>query len=84
MAKVKKKGGIGRSILALALGTVAAKLALKGAEKIWTAGFRQEVPRMEEEESIARKAAWVALTAALVGMAREIAKDLAAPKAKAA
>jgi hypothetical protein len=84
MAKVKKKGGIARSIVALALGTMAAKLAMKGAEKIWTAGFRQDVPRMVEEESIVRKAAWVALSAALVGMAREIAKDLAAPKARAA
>ena len=85
MTKVKKKGGLARSLIALALGTLAAKVALKGAEKIWTAGFRQsDVPSMDEGESIARKAAWVALSAALVGVAREIAKDLAAPKAKAA
>ena len=85
MPKVKKKGGLARSLVAIALGTVAAKLALKGAEKIWTTGFRQsEVPSMDEDESIARKAAWIALSAALVGVARELAKDLTAPKVKAA
>jgi len=85
MSKVDRKGGLARSLVALALGTIAAKVALKGAEKIWTAAFRQsEVPSMDEDESIARKAAWIALSAALVGVARELAKDLAAPKAKAA
>jgi hypothetical protein len=84
MPKVKKKGGIARSLVALAVGTMAAKLALKGAEKIWTAGFHQDVPRMDERESLARKAAWVALSAALVGVARELAKDLTAPKVRAA
>lgn len=85
MPKVEKKGGLARSLVALAVGTMAAKLALKGAEKIWTAGFRQsEVPSMDEGESIARKVAWIALSAALVGVARELAKDLTAPKASVA
>lgn len=85
MPKVDRKGGLARSLVALAVGTIAAKVAMKAAEKIWTAGFRQsDVPSMDESESIARKAAWVALSAALVGVARELAKDLAAPKARAA
>jgi hypothetical protein len=84
MAKTRRKGGIARGVLALVLGAAAAKLAMKGAEKIWTSGFRQEVPKMNQGESVSRKAAWVALSAALVGVARELVKDLTAPKVEAA
>ena len=84
MSKVQRKGGLPRGVLALLLGAVAAKVAMKTSEKIWTRGFRQEVPAMSNDESLGRKAAWIALSAALVGVARELAKDLAAPKIEAA
>jgi hypothetical protein len=84
MPKSERKGGIVRGIVALLLGTIAAKLALKGAEKIWTAGLRQDLPEMRRDEPMVKKAAWIALSAALVGVARELARDLAAPKAEAA
>jgi hypothetical protein len=84
MAKTQRKGGIGRGVLALVLGAAAAKLAMKGAEKIWTSGFRQNLPEMRQGEPVGKKAAWIALSAALVGVARELVKDLTAPKVEAA
>jgi hypothetical protein len=84
MSKVERKGGIGRGVLALILGAAAARIATKSAEKIWTAGLHRDVPAMRREESMVEKAAWIALSAALVGVARELAKDLAAPKIEAA
>ena len=84
MAKVERKGGIGRGVLALILGAAAAKLATRSAEKIWTAGLHRDVPSMRRDESVLEKAAWIALSAALVGVARELAKDLAAPKIETA
>jgi hypothetical protein len=80
MPKSERKGGKVRTLLAVVLGAAAAKVALKGAEKLWTSGFRQDLPGTSEQESIAKKAAWVALSAALVGVARELVRDLAAPK----
>jgi hypothetical protein len=80
MSKVERKGGIGRGVLALILGAAAAKLATRSAEKIWTSGLHRDVPAMRRDESILEKAAWIALSAALVGVARELAKDIAAPK----
>jgi hypothetical protein len=84
MAKTERKGGMARTVAAVVLGGVAAKIATKGAEKIWTKGFRQDVPLMQQGEPLMKKAAWLALSSALVGVARELARDFAAPKAQEA
>ncbi|MFN2611495.1 MAG: DUF4235 domain-containing protein [Actinomycetota bacterium] len=79
MAKMQTKGGATRKLLAIALGAVAARLAMMAVEQIWTKALRQQLPGEDEEQSIAQKVAWIGLTAAAVGMAREAAKELAAP-----
>jgi len=66
--------------MALAMGALAAKFAMMAVEKVWTKGFRQDLPEMSEEESMGKKVAWIGLTAAAVGMAREAARQLTAPK----
>lgn len=81
MADLERKGGVARKLVALAMGALAAKLALMAVEKIWTKGFHQGVPEMTDEESLGKKVAWIGLTAAAVGMAREAARQLTAPKA---
>ena len=82
MTEIDSKGGLARKLVALALGALAARFAMMAVEQLWTKAFRQEVPGMTEEESMARKVAWIGLTAAAVGMAREAARQLAAPSAK--
>jgi hypothetical protein len=82
VSKVESKGGLVRKLLAVALGALAAKFAMMAVEQLWTKALRQELPTELEEESLMRKVAWIGLTAAAVGMAREAARELAAPKVK--
>ncbi len=79
MSTVERKGGLARKLLAVALGALAAKFALMAVEQLWTKGFKQELPDLDDEESMGRKIAWIGLTAASVGMAREIVRQLTAP-----
>lgn len=71
---------IARKLLAVAMGALAAKFALMAVEAVWTKGLRQELPDMSDEESMARKVAWIGLTAASVGMAREVVRQLTTPQ----
>ncbi|MGH2772621.1 MAG: DUF4235 domain-containing protein [Actinomycetota bacterium] len=80
MADLDRKGGLARKVAALALGALAAKIALMAVEKVWTKGFGRDIPEMTDEESLGRKIAWIGLTAAAVGMAREAARSITAPK----
>ena len=82
MSEVDTKGGLFRKLVALALGALAARFAMLAVEQLWTKAFRQDLPGMTEDESMAKKVAWIGLTAAAVGMAREAARQLAAPSAK--
>ena len=67
---------IAKKLFALAMGALAAKFAIMAAEAMWTKGLRQDLPEMSDEESMARKVAWIGLTAASVGMAREVVRQL--------
>ena len=80
MAESENKAGLARKVLALAMGALAAKFALMAVEQVWTKGFRQDLPGTSEEESVAKKVVWIGLTAAAVGMAREAARHLSAPR----
>jgi hypothetical protein len=82
MTRTKRKGGLVRKLTAVAAGAVAAKFAMKAVEQLWKKGFRSEPPRMVPQESKLRKAAWVGLTAAGVGVARQLTRDAVAPKAR--
>ena len=79
MPKTERKGGLVRGLIALILSAIAAKLALKAVEQVWTKGLKKSVPDVDEESSLANKMAWIGVTAAVVGMAREIVRELAAP-----
>ncbi len=81
MAKTERQGGLGNKALALALGVVAAKLAQVAAEKLWTKGLHRPLPDADDA-SMANKIAWMGVTAAAVGMARELARELASPLVK--
>jgi uncharacterized protein DUF4235 len=80
MAKQNKSdaSGVVRKLLAVAAGALAARVAFKMTEKLWTKGLRQDLPGESGEESVAKAVAWVGLTAAVVGMAREAVRQLVA------
>ncbi len=80
MANVESKGGLARKLMALAAGALAAKLAMMAVEQIWTKGLKQDLPEFTDEESLGKKVAWIGLTAAAVGMAREAVRQVTAPK----
>lgn len=78
MTKTGRQGGLGNKVLGIALGVVAAKFALMATEKVWTKGFHRPLPDADDA-SMANKVAWMGVTAAAVGMARELARQVAAP-----
>lgn len=80
MPSTEMKGGLARKVFALAMGALAAKFAMMAVEQLWTKGLRQELPGFTDEESVGRKIAWIGLTAAAVGMSRELVRELTAPK----
>lgn len=82
MTDTEPKGGFGRKLLAIVLGALAARMAIMAVELFWTKGLRKDIPEMSDAESAFRKAAWVGLTAAAVGIARELAKSVATPRAR--
>lgn len=84
MTRTDRKGGIVRKLVAVCAGAVAAKLAIKAVEQVWRKGFRAGPPRMVPQESAWKKAAWMGLTAAGVGIARQLTRDVVAPKARRA
>lgn len=71
-----------RKLVTIVAGALAAKAAMTLVEAMWTRGFKKDVPQMTQEESTAEKLAWIALTAAAVGVAREIGREAVAPRAK--
>lgn len=79
MNKTKREGGLAQKLLALALSALAAKLALAAIEQIWTKGLHKSIPKDDESTSMANKLAWMGVTAAAVGMAREMVRELTAP-----
>lgn len=82
MSKPQAKGGLLRKLVAIAAGALAAKAAMALVEAMWTKGLRKDVPQMTEAESTVEKLAWIALTAAAVGVARELGREAIAPKAR--
>ena len=78
MNKTKRAGGVAQKLLALALSALAAKLALMAIEQLWTRGLHKPIPE-NDESSMATKMAWMGITAAAVGMAREMVRELTAP-----
>lgn len=81
MSKTERAGGITQKLLALGLSALAAKIALMAIEQLWTKGLHRPIPR-DEESTMGNKLAWMGLTAAAVGMAREVVRELTAPTVK--
>lgn len=81
MTKTQYKGGLVRKLLALGLGALAAKFAMMAVEKLWIKGLHRDIPD-DEEASMGTKLAWMGITAAAVGMAREMVRELTAPRVK--
>lgn len=74
----ERKGNMAQKLMALGLSALAAKLTLMAVEKVWTKGLHKRIPG-EDEGTLASKMAWMGVTAAAVGMAREMVRELTAP-----
>ncbi len=68
--------GFARKIAAIALGALAAKLALTAVEQVWTKGLGRDVPGDLDESSAATNLLWIGLTAAAVALAREAVRQM--------
>lgn len=68
--------------MAIAAGALAAKAAMTLVEAVWTKALKKDLPQMEEGESTVEKLAWIALTAAAVGVARELGREAVSPRAR--
>ncbi len=77
----ERKGGVAQKLLALGLSALAAKLTMMAVEKFWTKGLHKPIPD-PDEASMATKMAWMGVTAAAVGMAREMVRELTAPSVR--
>jgi len=76
----KQSDGFARKIAAIALGALAAKLALMALEQAWTKGLGREVPGNLDEDSAAANLVWIGITAAGVALAREAVQQMLARK----
>ncbi len=81
MPKTERKGSLAQKLLALGLSALAAKLTMMAVEKFWTKGLHKPIPDLDES-SLATKMAWMGVTAAAVGVAREMVRELTAPVAR--
>jgi hypothetical protein len=76
----RQKNNVAMKVLAIVLAAAAGRLALRAMEKLWTKGLRKPVPGGEEEASLMNRVAWVGATTAAAGIAREVIRELTAPK----
>lgn len=68
-----------QSIGAMIAGVVAVKLATYIVTTVWRLITRENPPQVDEEAPVGKKAAWIAVSAAAAGVARQTARDLVKP-----
>lgn len=74
-----QKPTIFQTIGAMVAGIIAVKIATYVVTTVWRLATREEPPQVDENVSPAKKAAWLALTGAVTGTARQTVRDLIKP-----
>lgn len=77
-----QKPTIFQTIAATILGLIAVKLATYVVTTLWRLVTKEEPPQVDENVPVGKKAAWLALTGAVAGTARQTARDLVKPPTK--
>ncbi|MGH2819393.1 MAG: DUF4235 domain-containing protein [Actinomycetota bacterium] len=68
-----------QSMGAVLAGVIAVRLATYVVTTAWRLITREDPPQVDEEAPVGKKAAWIALSAAAAGVARQTARDLVKP-----
>ncbi len=76
---VPQKPSLLQSIGATIAGLLAVKLAMYIITTLWRLVTREEPPQVDEKVPVGKKAAWLALSGAASGTARQTARDLIKP-----
>lgn len=76
---MSEENGLARKLAAALLAAIAARAALKLVEGVWKKGMRREPPPESANSSLSEKLVWVALGAAAVALARELARQAVNP-----
>ncbi len=74
-----QKPSLFQTIAATILGLIAVKLATYVVTTLWRLVTKEEPPQVDEDVPMGKKAAWLALTGAVAGTARQTARDLVKP-----
>ncbi len=76
---VPQKPSLFQTIGAMIAGILAVKIATLVVTTIWRLATREDPPQVDQAVPVKKKAAWLALTGAVTGAARQAARDFVKP-----
>ena len=76
---IPQKPTMMQTVGAMVAGILAVKVATSVITTVWRLFTREDPPQIDQEVSVLKKAAWLALIGAATGAARQSARDLIKP-----
>jgi hypothetical protein len=76
---VPRKPSLFQTVGAMIAGILAVKLATFVVTTIWRLATHEDPPQVDQAVPVKKKAAWLALTGAVTGAARQAARDMIKP-----
>ena len=76
---VPQKPSLFQTLGAMVAGILAVKAATFLVTTIWRLATREDPPQVDQAVPVRKKAAWLALTGAVTGAARQAARDMIKP-----
>jgi len=76
---VPEKPSLAQTILAMVAGVLAVKIVTYMVVTMWRLVTREDPPDLEQDVSVAKKAAWLGIIAASTGVARQVVRDAIKP-----
>jgi hypothetical protein len=76
---VPQKPSIFQNLAAVIAGIIAVRVATYMVTTLWRLVTKEEPPQIDQAVPIPKKAAWIALTGAVTGAARQSIRDLIKP-----
>jgi hypothetical protein len=74
-----QKPSLAQTLGAMIAGILAVKIATFVVTTVWRLATREDPPQVDQAVPIKKKAAWLALTGAVTGAARQAARDVIKP-----
>ena len=76
---VPQKPTLLQTVAATIAGIIAVKVAMYVITTLWRLVTKEEPPQVDQDVPVGKKAAWLALTGAVAGTARQTVRDLIKP-----